>query len=470
MPPATPNDLPEGWATVTLPLAAEIIMGQSPPGSTYNESGEGLPFFQGKADFGARHPRPRKWCSAPRKVAQPGDVLISVRAPVGPTNVADQTCAIGRGLAAIRPLGGVPTEWILHAIRSQESEIAAQGTGSTFTAISRANLDQIPLPLPPLAEQKRIVAKVEALLARVNAARDRLARVPRILKRFRQSVLSSACSGKLTEDWREENGDVEPADAFLQRIQLELEAGSNAGRRRSNGRTNSSMEATEKLPATWAFTMIGRVTDNFDGMRVPVKADDRAARPGHYPYYGASGVIDTIDDYLFDGEYLLVGEDGANLLARSTPIAFQATGQFWVNNHAHVLQARGGIPLTYLEIFFNATDLQEFVTGSAQPKLTQANLNRMPVPVPPLAEQHEIVRRVDALFALADAIEKRVEAATARADRLTQSILARAFRGELVPTEASLAREEGRQYEDAGELLERIGRTPCGQSRHRRQG
>ena len=200
-------------------------MGQSPPGSTYNEEGEGLPFFQGKAEFGDRHPTVRKWCSAPTKIAEAGDVLISIRAPVGPTNVADRTCAIGRGLAAIRPLAGIPTDFLLHAIRMQEDDLASQGTGSTFTAINREHLDAIEVPLPPLAEQRRIVAKVEVLLERTSAARARLAKVPAIAKRFRQSVLAAACSGRLTTEWRNEDVTEHPFEntelpASWQRLSL----------------------------------------------------------------------------------------------------------------------------------------------------------------------------------------------------------------------------------------------------------
>jgi len=91
----------------------------------------------------------------------------------------------------------------------------------------------------------------------------------------------------------------------------------------------SANDAVDGLPEGWVATLLADVTQNFDGQRVPIKADDRAKRHGQYPYYGASGPIDTIDDFLFDGSFLLVGEDGANLLARSTPIAFLATGQFW---------------------------------------------------------------------------------------------------------------------------------------------
>ena len=114
------------------------------------------------------------------------------------------------------------------------------------------------------------------------------------------------------------------------------------------------------------------------------------------------------------------------------------------------------MPLAYLEDFVNGIDLQDHVTGTAQPKLTQAALNRIPVPIPPLPEQHEIVGRVEALFRLADAIEARLTTATARVEKLTQAVVAKAFRGELVPTEAELARAEGRDYEPASALLERV--------------
>ena len=227
-------------------------------------------------------------------------------------------------------------------------------------------------------------------------------------------------------------------------------------------------ERLSALPDSWTWSAIRQLGRNFDGQRIPVKADDRAKRKGPYPYYGASGIIDSLDGYLFDGDFLLIAEDGANLLSRSTPIAFHASGKFWVNNHAHIVQTYGGIPLRYLENYLNGIDLQYFVTGSAQPKLTQEAMNRIPVPLPPLAEQYEIVRRVEALFKLADMIERRVAATTSRVAKLTQTILVKAFRGELVPTEAELARREGRSYEPASQLMARIRaeREIKGQSGH----
>jgi len=160
---------------VPLGSVATIIAGQSPPSDTYRDTPTGLPFFQGKADFGPRHPVPRKWCVRPGKIAEPGDILVSVRAPVGPTNVADSRCCIGRGLAAIRPLPCVDRDYLLLAIRHFERDLAALGSGSTFAAITRCELESLLLPIPPIAEQRRIAAALSEQLdtaARMRAAVD----------------------------------------------------------------------------------------------------------------------------------------------------------------------------------------------------------------------------------------------------------------------------------------------------------
>ena len=161
--------------TVLLGEIATIIAGQSPPGSTYNESGLGLPFFQGKADFGRIHPVARKWCVAPKKIAEAGDILISIRAPVGPTNIAGERCCIGRGLATIRPDETIALRDFVHwIIKHRESELVARGKGSTFAAIGRNDLDSFPIPLPSLDEQRQIVgilnraARIEHLRSQAN--------------------------------------------------------------------------------------------------------------------------------------------------------------------------------------------------------------------------------------------------------------------------------------------------------------
>ena len=158
---------------VALAEIATITAGQSPPGSTYNEDGLGLPFFQGKADFGEVHPTVRKWCSAPKKIAEAGDILISVRAPVGPTNIAAERCCIGRGLAAVRPDDKATLPDFVHwVLKYCEPHLVAKAQGSTFTAVGQRDLKSLLVPLPPLDKQGRIVdilnraARIETLRRR----------------------------------------------------------------------------------------------------------------------------------------------------------------------------------------------------------------------------------------------------------------------------------------------------------------
>ena len=146
----------------------------------------------------------------------------------------------------------------------------------------------------------------------------------------------------------------------------------------------------KELPASeqWREFSLGELTDNFDSIRVPVKREDR--RSGPYPYYGASGVVDYVDDYLFDGEFLLIAEDGENLRTRNTPIAFLADGKFWVNNHAHIVQGSHKANTRFLMYALSDLDISGYLTGSTMPKLTQDNLNRISLRAPPLHKQEAI--------------------------------------------------------------------------------
>ena len=147
-------------------------------------------------------------------------------------------------------------------------------------------------------------------------------------------------------------------------------------------------------PDAIAWKTLPEICENCDPIRKPVTKRDR--KEGEFPYYGASGIVDYVDKYLFDGEYLLISEDGANLLARTTPIAFVAKGRFWVNNHAHVLRFDNKVTQKYIEIYFNMLDLSPFVTSAAQPKLSQGSLNKIRIPLPSLELQQRIVSRLEA--------------------------------------------------------------------------
>lgn len=231
---------------------------------------------------------------------------------------------------------------------------------------------------------------------------------------------------------------------------------------------SDSVRKNEYLPKGWGWTTLDAITTNHDGTRIPIKSDDRKSRQGAYPYYGASGIIDTIDDYLFDGTFLLIGEDGANLITRSTPIAFQARGQFWVNNHAHVLQTCGGIPLEFVEGFISSIDLQPYVTGSAQPKLTQRNLNRIRIQLPPLTEQKRIVAKVEVLLERVNQASERLDRVPDLLKRFRQSVLTTACSGQLTadwreenPKSKSEAKPPLNSNEYDAELLGELPETWC---------
>jgi type I restriction enzyme S subunit len=205
----------------------------------------------------------------------------------------------------------------------------------------------------------------------------------------------------------------------------------NTGRRR-DGRVGNSIGSIDNLailPESWCWVRFGDIMINRDGERIPVSKEERETKQKIYDYYGASGVIDKIDNYLFDKPLLLIGEDGANLINRSTPIAFIARGKYWVNNHAHVLDGISEDFLEYIALFINSINLEPYVTGSAQPKMNQAKMNTIPVALPPLAEQRRIVAKVTELMALVDKLQRQLEESRATGAKLLEAIVRELTRG-----------------------------------------
>ena len=171
---------------------ATIIAGQSPESKYYNTEGIGIPFFQGKADFGELYPTVRVYCSQPTKIAEKDDILLSVRAPVGPTNLSPGRVCIGRGLAAIRPFSDMSLRYLLYYFRFFESQLSAKGTGTTFKAITQATIKNLDVPVPPLPDQEHIVFRIEELFSQLDASVAELKTAKERLKVYRQAVLKEA--------------------------------------------------------------------------------------------------------------------------------------------------------------------------------------------------------------------------------------------------------------------------------------
>ena len=217
---------------------------------------------------------------------------------------------------------------------------------------------------------------------------------------------------------------VDILDKFTQ-LEAELEAELEARNKQYDFYRNRLLDFAHRddFAGQVEWKTLGEICENLDSQRRPITSSKR--KKGIYPYYGASGIVDFVESYIYEGDYLLVSEDGANLLARNTPIAFSISGKNWVNNHAHVLKFDTYEGRKFVEYYLNQIDLKPYISGAAQPKLNQNNLNSIPIPLPPLSEQRRIVGILD------------------RFDTLTNSI------SEGLPREIALRRKQYEYYRDA---------------------
>jgi len=313
-------------------------------------------------------------------------------------------------------------------------------TGTTRLKLTQGKLREIPIKLPPLNEQKRIVAKLDAIMPRIEAVKERLDKVPTILKRFRQSVLTAAVTGRLTEKWREEHPEVESAELLLEKIK--------------NRKQIEIKEYPYVLPDEWlvcGFYDVAIVKSNLvnpeNYQNYPHIAPDSIERETGklLPYNSIKEDKVTSSKHLFKSGHIIYSKIRPYLSkvilvnfeglcsADMYPIEVKIDSKYLLYNML------GG---TFLNFASTAG------TRSVLPKINQEELGQIPIPLPPLEEQKEIVRQVDKLFALADKVEARYQKAKNRVDKLSRSVLAKAFRGELVPQDPN--------DEPAEKLLERI--------------
>lgn len=367
-----------------------------------------------------------------------GDIVISRAGSVGSSYLVKnpQNAVFASYLIRFKPLSIINENYLAFFLKSPDywKTISEEKSGVALPNVNAAKLKQIRVPLPPLAEQRRIVAKLEVLWTQLNAAIDALKKAQAQLQRYRQSILKAAFEGELTRQWREGySGELEPM--------LVSEDSKLAGLPESlNG---------------WVWTTLANCVEILDSQRIPINAKERETRISGkseselYPYYGATGKVGWIDDYLFDEELVLLGEDGAPFFDFSKDTAYLIKGKSWVNNHAHVLRAKTEITSNQLLChYLNTFDYHGYLTGTTRLKLNQSAMRKIPVPLPPLLEQQHMVVKIERCFSIADETEATIDAELKRAERLRQSILKHAFSGKLVPQDPN--------DEPASVLLEKI--------------
>ena len=457
------SELPRGWANAVLGEVAEVVAGQSPAGTEVNESGDGLPFFQGKAEFGDLYPEVRKWTTNVARTAKPDDVLLSVRAPVGPTNLAQADCAIGRGLMAIRQHVSFADRYLLWVLRASSEQLRSFATGSTFEAVTGPVVRQLQIPVAPTAEQERIVAAIEEAFSKLDAGEAGLRTVRQLLKRLRDAVLTAAVTGRLVTP----SGEIAYDDMKLE--SLRAESASNRSARPRRPRSDDVPPPAVSLPPGWRWVRWGEIGLCQNGRAFPSSdyCDEGVPllRPGNLAENGqvrwaVSNTRHLPEQYVRKCPDLVVGpsEVVMNLTAQSLKDDFLGRVCLTGPNDRCLLNQRlarltpFGVTPAYAVVFFRSQLFREFVrtlnTGSLIQHMYTHQVDCCWIPLPPPADQAAVVAEVDRTLSLLDRLGAIVDAVFDRSAGLRRSVLIAAFNGRLVPQDSS--------DEPAPVLLERI--------------
>ena len=371
-----------------------IIAGQSPESKYYNSNGDGLPFFQGKADFGELYPSIRVYCSQPTKIAEKDDILLSVRAPVGPTNLAPCKVCIGRGLTAIRPSEVLLTRYVLLFFRYFEAQLASKGTGTTFKAITQDVVKNLEIPIPPLPEQERIVARIEELFSQLDAGVKTLKKTKAQLAVYRQAVLKEAFS------YCAEKKPIREMSSIV-----------TSG---SRGWAKYYCDNGAK------FIRIGNLTrnkiyidlDDIQHVQLPDKAEGTRTK------LAPNDVLVSITADL-----------------GSIGLVPNGIGEAYVNQHIAMIrfnnQMQGEFYAWYLRSEYGQQDLLRNKRGGGKLGLGLDDIRDSRVPVVSNETAESILSIIECRLSVCDSIEHTVDLALQQAEAMRQSILKDAFEGRL---------------------------------------
>lgn len=418
-------ELPITWQKVPLGGVAEFVMGQAPPGSASNFDGRGTPFVKA-GEFGLERPIIREWTTKPLKFARGSDVLICVvGATCGKINLGAD-CAIGRSVAAIRPNGGVDQRFLYSYLMTKVGDLRNGATGSAQGVISREALVEVEIPLAPLSEQRRIVKKLDALFSRTARARADLDRVPALVSRYKQALLAAAFRGDLTADWRKgkdiTDWSYEPASKACARVQ-------------SGGTPKEGFITTPGVPFLKVYNIVDQKI-NFD--------------------YRSQFINQAIHETTLSKSCAIPGDVLMNIVGPplgKVAVVPDAFPEWNINQALTLFRPSQRLSSRWIYYFLCGGECIRDILHETRGSVGQANISltqcrEFIFPVPPRGEQDEIVRKIEQGFAEVDRLVKEGASARRLLDRLDQAILAKAFRGELVPQDPA--------DEPASVLLERI--------------
>jgi type I restriction enzyme S subunit len=382
-----------------------------------------------------------------RTLIAQGDLLITITgANVGKCALVDipiPEAYVSQSVALVRLAKGFSGRFIQRQLTSPSSgddrtllQQSAYGVGRPVLNLD--NVRELPICFAPLNEQTRIIAAIEGLLSSVNSAREHLSRVPAILKRFRQAVLAAACSGRMTEDWRTANGISDPWSECVMGEVADFVGGFAY---KSPTFTSTGKHQVIRIGNVRPFAL------NLSAS--PVFIPDQIAQETNRFRLSDGDIVLSMTGTKFKRDY------GFAAIVNCTD------RPLFLNQRVGRLRCKPSVLPMYLLYFLQTDSFRDFFFQGETGNVNQGNvgadgIRKAPISLPTIHEQQEVVRRVQTLLQLAESVEARLNASAITTEMLTQSILARAFRGELVPTEAELARREGREYEPASVLLEKI--------------
>jgi type I restriction enzyme S subunit len=494
------ENCPDGWEFVRLgQVTSKVGSGSTPRGGSESYQRTGIPLirsmnvrFEGFTKEGLAFLNQKQADALKEATVCSEDVLLNITgASIGRVTQAPAFMGgarVNQHVCIIRPFREIDAAYLSRYLASPSMQrmIWGEQYGATRQALTKSQILDFQIPLAPSNEQRRIVERIDALFEQVDSARDHLAKIPAILKRFREAVLAAACSGKLTGDWRERQGKLAEGSALLESILQErqrLWQSQQLKALRMKGQIPSDDkwllrydpphpvvdDELPELPAAWTWASVEALsTKVVDGVhKTPTYVEEGIPFVTVKNLTAGNGIS-------FDHLRYITKEDHAKFIERANPEngdilvskdgtlgvirAIRTDRPFSIFVSVALIKLVNKQMTDYMELALSSSQVQRQMggTGSGLQHIHLRDLRSDCVPLPSLEEQQEVVCRVRALFALADAIEQRVAIATKRSEQLTQSILGKAFRGELVPTEAELARREGREYEPVSALLERI--------------
>lgn len=381
--------------TLKLKECCTIIAGQSPESKYYNSTGEGLPFFQGKADFGTLYPNIRIYCSQPTKIAEKDDILLSVRAPVGPTNLSPGRVCIGRGLTAIRPGSSIRLKYLLYFFRYYEAQLQKSGTGTTFKAITQNVIKNIEVPVPDLYEQERIVSKIEELFSKLDASTAELQTAKEKIKVYRQAVLFRAfqnLSDTTTMDQIADMIDPQPSHRTPPEVMNGIPY-IGVGDIDYSVRKVKFGEARKVSPAVLQEHLERYTLHKGDFIM------------GKIGTIGKPFIVPLPQDYTLSANVILIQPDSEKIVPEFL---------YWQ--------------------FSSPLVTQQLTTGAAatsQPAFGIKKARLLSIKMCGVEQQRQIVSEIEGALSICDSIQQTIDTSLQQAEALRQSILKQAFEGEL---------------------------------------